>query len=219
MTGLTISPDGQSVAWIAADAGSGRALYTLSLAPGSKPHGALYSTGKPERLESCSWVSNDRLVCSADWLHRDPLDGILPFSRMPRGQYRWLERPGAEHTVKRATRAVSHSATDRSSTGCRTWTARCSWRATTARTTTRGHSSAAIEEGLGVDQVDTRNLKSRSIEKPRRDAWQYITDGRGHVRIIGIGKLNGAGQDTGTIDYLYHPANSPDFRPLSTWNF
>ena len=75
------------------------------------------------------------------------------------------------------------------------------------------------EEGLGVDQVDTRNLKSRSIEKPRRDAWQYITDGRGHVRIIGIGKLNGAGQDTGTIDYQYHPADSPDFKPLSSWDF
>jgi hypothetical protein len=71
VTALTISPDGQNVAWIAADAAAGAALYTLSLAPGAKPHGALHSSGKPERLESCNWVSNDRLVCRADWLqHR-----------------------------------------------------------------------------------------------------------------------------------------------------
>ena len=217
VTGLTISPDGQSVAWIAADSGAGARLYSFSLASGSKPQGALYSTGKPERLESCSWVSNDRLICIADWLQRDPLSGILPFSRTL-----------AVNTDGSNVRVLS----TRSSAPVRgmvlgdgqilDWLPDLDGSVLMAREyLPAAHLGTLIgedEEGLGVDQVDTRNLKSRSIEKPRRNAAQYITDGRGHVRIIGIGKVNSAGQETGVIDYLYHPANSTDFKPLSSGN-
>ena len=218
VTGLSISPDGQSVAWIAADAGSGAKLYTISLAPESKPHAALYSTGKPERLESCSWVSNDRLVCRADWLHRDPLLGILPFSRS------LAVNTDGSNVQLLSTRSNGYARGLTLTDGqILDWLPDLDGSVLMARDyRPDAHTGSLIgsdEDGLGVDQVDTRTLKSRSIEKPRQHAWQYITDGRGHVRIIGMGKFDGAGQETGTIDYLYHPANSPDFRPLSSWNF
>ncbi len=82
-----------------------------------------------------------------------------------------------------------------------------------------GSHLGSAEEGLGVEQIDTRNLQSQRVEKPRRDAWEYITDGRGHVRIVGIGKYNGRDQNTGVMDYLYHPAGSSELKPLSIYRY
>ena len=217
VTALTISPDGQNVAWIAADAAAGAALYTLSLAPGAKPHGALYSSGKPERLESCSWVSNDRLVCSADWLHKDALDGILPFSRMLA-----VNADGSNVQVL-STRGNAYSHGTALSDGhVLDWLPDKDGSVLMARLYRpddhTGTLIASTDEGLGVDEVDTRNLKSHQVEKPRRDAWQYITDGRGHVRIIGLGSINSRGQNTGTISYQYHKTDTAEFKPLSTWD-
>ena len=82
-----------------------------------------------------------------------------------------------------------------------------------------GSHLGSADDGLAVEQIDTRNLKSQRVEKPRRDAWEYITDGRGHVRIVGIGKRNGRDQNTGTIDYEYHPAGSSELKPLSIYHY
>ncbi len=218
VTGVTLSPDGQSVAWIAANSGSGATLYTLSLAPGSKPHGALYSTGKPERLESCSWVSNDRLVCSADWLRKDSLVGILPFSRS------LAVNTDGSNLQLLGTRSNGYSRGITLSDGqILDWLPDLEGSVLMARDHRPDmHTGSLIgsdEEGLGVDQVDTRNLRAHSIEKPRKNAWEYLTDGRGHVLIVGMGKFNGGGRASGRIAYLYHPANSTDFRPLSDWDF
>ncbi|HEY2808764.1 MAG TPA: alpha/beta fold hydrolase [Steroidobacteraceae bacterium] len=216
VTALTISPDGQNVAWIAADAGAGAALYTLSLAPGAKPHGALYSSGKPERLESCSWVSNDRLVCRADWLHKDALAGILPFSRMlavniDGSNVQVLSTKGNaySHGLALGDGHILDWLPDKDGSVLMAHLYRPDDHT--------GTLIASTEEGVGVDEVDTRNLKSHPIEKPRRDA-SYITDGRGHVRIIGIGNYNGHGQQNGTVSYQYHKIDTAEFKPLSSWD-
>src|SRR5690349_22261948 len=60
---LSLSPDGQSLAWIAPGQGQGSIVYTMTLGGNTKPKPALAATGSPERLERCGWVSNDRLVC------------------------------------------------------------------------------------------------------------------------------------------------------------
>jgi hypothetical protein len=187
VTGLTVSPDGQSVAWIAADARSGAKLYTLSLASESKAHVALYLTGKPERLDSCSWVSNDRLVCTVDWLRKDPGVGILPFSRS------LAVNTDGSNVQLLGTRSNSYSRGITLSDGqILDWLPDLDGSVLMARDHRPDlHTGSLIgsdEEGLGVDEVDTRTLKSRRIEKPRRDAWQYISDGRGHVRIVGLGR-------------------------------
>ncbi|MBS0578314.1 MAG: S9 family peptidase [Proteobacteria bacterium] len=218
VTALTISPDGQNLAWIAADATTGAALYTLSLAPGAEPRGALYSSGKPERLQSCSWVSNERLVCRADWLHKDPAIGILPFTRTLA-----VNADGSNVQVL-STRGNGYSHGMALSDGhVLDWLPDKEGAVLMARLyradTHTGTLVASAEEGLGVDEVDTRNLKSHPIEKPRRDAWQYITDGRGHVRIIGLGKLNSRDQNTGAISFQYHTTtDSAEFKPLATWD-
>ncbi len=217
VTAFTISPDGQSVAWIAAAAGPAAALYTLSLAPGSKPREALYASGKPERLQGCSWVSNDRLVCRADWLGKDAIAGILPFSRM------LAVNTDGSNVQLLGTRSTGYSRGRELSDGeILDWLPDQDGSVLMARDHRPddhiGSLLGSSEEGLGVDQIDTRNLKSHTVEKPRRDAWQYITDGRGHVRIIGLGRYDGGGQATGAVSYEYHKLDAAEFKPLSSWD-
>jgi hypothetical protein len=69
---LRLSPDGRSVAYIAPGEGQGSVAYTLSLDPGATPKVAMRASGKPERLVYCDWVANDRLVCDAYALIKDP---------------------------------------------------------------------------------------------------------------------------------------------------
>src|SRR3546814_20222227 len=41
------------------------------------------------------------------------------------------------------------------------------------------------DEGMGVDLVDVTSGSIKIVEKPRRDAVEYITDGNGTVRVMG----------------------------------
>lgn len=53
------------------------------------------------------------------------------------------------------------------------------------------------KEGIAVDWVDTQTLKSKSVE-PRHDGvFEYISDGRGTVRVMGISTRQGAGRRRG----------------------
>ena len=61
---VSLSPDGQSIAFVVSMKGQAAALYTRRLADGAKPLAALAVGGKPDRMGGCSWVANDRLVCT-----------------------------------------------------------------------------------------------------------------------------------------------------------
>ena len=79
-TGMSLSPDGQSVAFIRPDAGPGTILTTIDLSKTDDSRVALYTNGKPDRLSDCHWVSDQRLVCT---LLRNVKDRalLIPVSR------------------------------------------------------------------------------------------------------------------------------------------
>lgn len=84
VTGLSLSPDGKSVAYIAPTQGQGSVLVTMRLdGAAATPKKALIADGKPGRLEHCAWVSSDRLVCLVYALVKDPANvaGFLPVTR------------------------------------------------------------------------------------------------------------------------------------------
>src|SRR5277367_5676640 len=60
---MSLSPDGKTVAYVAATPGAGSVVMTLDLAAGSKARPATIADGKPDRIQGCNWVSNERLVC------------------------------------------------------------------------------------------------------------------------------------------------------------
>jgi len=60
---IALSPDGSSLAYVGAAPGPASVLYTIDLTKSSEPKIALYSDGKPESIEKCRWISNQRLAC------------------------------------------------------------------------------------------------------------------------------------------------------------
>ncbi|WP_204272530.1 hypothetical protein, partial [Enterobacter hormaechei] len=55
---------------------------------------------------------------------------------------------------------------------------------------------ANTREGMGVELVDTTTLKRRSVEQPRGNASEFISDGHGNVRILGVAETRGGGINT-----------------------
>ena len=58
-------------------------------------------------------------------------------------------------------------------------------------------------EGFGVVQVDTRTLATKVVQQPNRDAAEYLTDGIGHLRVMGIQDGSGTDQAKQVIHYSY----------------
>jgi dipeptidyl aminopeptidase/acylaminoacyl peptidase len=72
-------------------------------------------------------------------------------------------------------------------------------------------------EGVGVDRVNTRTLAVSHVEEPRLEAVDYITDGRGIVRIMGINEAR-AGMDTGITKYSYRLMGSREWLKFGAYN-
>ena len=73
-------------------------------------------------------------------------------------------------------------------------------------------------EGLGVVRVDTSNLRTSVVERPRDDAVRYIADGRGRVRIVATRGQRAERQDSPVLTYRYRAAGSNDWRDLGSYN-
>jgi dipeptidyl aminopeptidase/acylaminoacyl peptidase len=215
---LTLSPDGKSVAYVAPGVGPGSTLFTLRLEKDAKFRRALAVDGKPVHLGECRWVSNDRLACSVYGVVKDP-KYLLPFTRLmainadgsnvqmlstqinfyTRGYMLgggeiidWLPDQDGAVLMSRGYLPDDHVGTHIAST----------------------------KEGLGVDYVDTRTLKIKAVESPKEGAFEYLTDGRGTVRVMGLraGRNSGIGQDTGVFRFLYRSSESAQWRKLGEYN-
>jgi acetyl esterase/lipase len=217
VSGLNLSPDGQNVAYVAPAKGQSGVGYVLSLAPGAKPKAFLASSGNPDRLSHCFWVSNERLACRVNFLVKDPALGVLPYSRLVavnadgsnvqilsahQSSYAhgWtfgsdghiIDRlPGQDNVVlmTRVYRPDDHI----------------------------GSRIGSEKRGLAVDLVDTRNLTVKHIEPPRGDATGYISDSRGNVRIFATRGLEGD-QNTGVYTFMYRTPDSADWHKLADYN-
>jgi len=74
--------------------------------------------------------------------------------------------------------------------------------------------------GLGVDRIDTRTGQSQMVELPVDGAISYVSDGHGHVRIMGTRVVDNAlGQVRSYQRYFYRTATSRDWQPLCTYDF
>ena len=215
---VSLSPDGMSVAYVAATTGQGSVVYVQNLAKGAalttKP--ILGATGKPERLGGCDWVSNQRLVCAifgmvASNLLLEPVqlsrliaintDGTKMQLLSTKDNFYtrgiqlgggnvidWLPDEDGAVLMTRVYLPDDHT----------------------------GSHIGSSKHGVAVDRIDTHTLAAQTIELPRDDAVVYISDGRGTVRIMGIRSRRGAQgvYDSGNIAYLYRKTDSRDWLPL-----
>ena len=213
---VRLSPDGSKLAYVAPIAGQGSALYVVDLASGA-PKRATAADGEKQRLAGCSWVSNARLVCTVYAIVTNG-DRVFPVSR--------VVAVGADGgNIKVLSQADSHEAAYANLYGGEV----IDWLPDDEGAVLMGRQYVPEmrqntrlekkEEGFGVDRVDTATLSSKRVVPPKRNAAEYISDGRGNVRIMGMVPEAGAtGMMGRTVDYFYRTKGSSEWKPFGSYN-
>jgi dipeptidyl aminopeptidase/acylaminoacyl peptidase len=218
---LRLSPDGLSIAFVTPIQGQGSVVYTQALTPGAKAKVAFYADGKPYRLRGCNWVANDRLVCAVYGLVSDHKNnnvaGLLPITRLMA-----VNADGTKPQLLSVTQSQYTPGLALEDTAVIDWLPDQDGSVLMSRTyLPNGHPetrTASEESGLGVDLVDTRTLAVKHVVPPRPDATEYLSDGRGTVRIVAERNMQPGGRDSGVLTYLYRKPDSLDWQKLSTYN-
>jgi dipeptidyl aminopeptidase/acylaminoacyl peptidase len=211
----SLSPDGQSIALVAAGAGRTTQTYVLEAKEGAEPKVVASSTGKPEYLNRCDWVSADRLACQIFGAQRYG-DDVYGFSNVfgvdvAGGNIKLLSQRRGQNALSFDLRGgeivdllpgedgailMSRSYVPEAKIG------------------------SLIEkrlEGLGVDRIDTRSGAAKRIEAPQAQAIDYVSDGHGNVRIMGVQDVKGTGYASGNYKFLYRPQGKSGWSELSVY--
>lgn len=212
---VSMSPDGNKIAYIVPANGQGSRLYTVDITNAVVPRVALATSGEPERLSSCEWVSDARLICSIGIVQRDAGD-LVTASRLVAVNADGTElkfvsvRQGAnaEWVSYFGGNLVDFLPSDDGAV--------LLGRAYVPEGKI-GSIIAKTKEGYGVDRVDTRTLASKQVVAPNRLASEYISDGLGTVRIMGVVKIESE-YDSGIRRYLYRIAGRTEWAPLSEYD-
>lgn len=218
VTDLRLSPDGMSVAYVAPAAGQGSVLFVQSLAKGAprSSHPVIAAGGKPERLGGCSWVSNQRLVCViygviASNILLEPVEFTRLIAVNTDGTHaKLLSTRNNEYT--RGLQLGGGEVID--------WLPDEDGAVLMSRVYLpddhTGSHIGSSKKGLSVDWIDTQTMSTRTVESPRDDAVEYISDGRGTIRIVGTKSRRGAlgDYDSGNIAYFYRQQGSREWRPF-----
>jgi dipeptidyl aminopeptidase/acylaminoacyl peptidase len=81
-----------------------------------------------------------------------------------------------------------------------------------------GSRTGRTADGLAVERIDVRTLRTSRVEPPNNRISSYISDGRGNVRIMAIPERRSETQLGTSVAYSYRTADSRDWRPLGTYN-
>ena len=211
---ISLSPDGAQVAFLSPASGQGSSLFVASVTGGKAPVPISGADGNPERMSQCNWVSVRRLLCTVRML-TDSDAGIIGYSRLfaidqDGGNVKMVSNRTTVRTVGYAQyggRIVDFSGQDGAALIARDYVPE----------EQIGTKLANTKDGLGVDLVDTLTLNARHVESPKRTAVEYISDGRGNVRVMGLmPPATSYGYPGNIIRYSYRTKTSGDWRDLGT---
>lgn len=213
ITQVSLSPDGQRVAFLAPGKGQANDLFVADMADGA-PQRILRASGDPEILQWCRWATAARLICQIGGRQKVG-DFIYGFSSLlgvdaTGGNVKTLSTRRGDNTVGIDFRGGSV----------------IDWQPGPANSVLvmRSHVPEATliaknDDGMGVYLMDITQGSVKVVEKPRRDAREYITDGKGQVRIMGTHPMEGrTGNLSSTVRYHFKPANGGGWQPLSSYD-
>jgi dienelactone hydrolase len=215
---IDISPDGNKVVFLQPGPGRTTVLYLSDLTSEAEPTVVARSSGNPERFRWCNFVTNDRLICQVAGMNT--VEGrLIPFSRLVS-----LDLNG-ENVVMLGQRASYYDARLRQFDGdVLDWTGGEAGSILMAREIIPeegrlGTRMTRTADGLAIDRVDVRTLRSERVEAADRRAHRYLGDGQGHVRIMGTRDMRGSSGQLGTLQtYFYRTADDRDWRQLGTYD-
>jgi dipeptidyl aminopeptidase/acylaminoacyl peptidase len=213
---ISLSPDGRQIAFVVPDKARGNALYTVPVDASKPPLRILLASGDPESIGGCEWVSNARLLCRVIIVTR--YENLVPVVGS-----RLIAVDSVGGNVKVVSKREGQDALYRAFSGG------------TVVDYLSGEDGVVLlgrvyvpEErvgtnvsrslvGLGVDRVNTLTLDSKRIETPRKDAVEFIADGKGQVRLMGLNPSYDSGYSTDKVNYLYRLPGSDDWKPFGQY--
>jgi dienelactone hydrolase len=218
VTHLSLSPEGTHVAYVTPTTGQGAAVFTLGLSKGSVPKGVATSSGKPDRLNKCDWVSDSRLVCGVYGVVNSSLLELLPFTRLFS-----INADGSNIQILSSKTNAHSRGLQLGGGSVIDWTAGADNSVLMTRIYLPddhiGTRIGSKVRGLGVDRVDTSSLAMKNIEPAREDAVEYISDGYGTVRLMVIEtKRIGGQQESGILRVMFRTPGSSDWVKLGDYD-
>lgn len=212
---ISLSPDGTRVAYIAAGKGRDSAVFVATIGGGA-PVRLFAADGAPERLIQCHWASNTRILCQIYALRAEGAQ-MLGFTR-------WLavDADGTNPQILSAPTTTRSLGVSQSGGALIDWKTDKEGSVLMTRAfvpeESIGTRLASNLTGYGVERVDTRSLNRAVVEQPKELAVDYISDGNGVVRVMGMASKPGPLYDSGQYSYFYRKPGSREWLPLSTYN-
>jgi dipeptidyl aminopeptidase/acylaminoacyl peptidase len=209
----SLSPDGSSVLYITPGPGP-RSFAVISNLETGKSSVVTSADGNPEILSWCNYSSPSRAVCRISALTHQTSQ-ILGFQRLIS-----MNTDGSDGKLLGQQSSIYDTALRQTDAVVLDWKGRADGKVLMERVYVPEGGLAAIQSrlartksGLGVDVVDTKSLQSSTVEPPRDEASDYMTDGRGNVRIMRVDQYQGSGL-TGRLKYYYRTPGSNDWKTL-----
>ena len=215
---IDISPDGSKVVFLQAGPGRTTFVFVHDLASDGEPRRIMFSDGSPERFSWCNFVTNDRLICQIRGM--TDVDGILtPFSRLAS-----FDADGRNPTML-GQRGSFYDARLRQFDGSiLDWTGGRPGSVLMTRELVPeagriGTRLVRNADGLAVDRIDVRTLRSERVEPASPRASLYITDGHGTVRMMASQEMRGStGQEGSQYNYYYRRQGDREWHSFGTFD-
>ena len=215
---IDISPDGQHVVYLQPGTGRRTIAYVAEIGGSAAPRAVTSSEGDPVRLRWCRFVTNDRLICQATGMQTVDSQ-LVPFSRLIS-----IDTDGRNLTTLGQNASYYDARLRQYDGSIIDWLAPADGAVLMAReyvpeTGRIGTLVTRTADGLGVDRVDVRTLRTTPVERANPRASSYLSDGRGHVRIMVVPAVRGSTGQTGArTDYFYRRDGSSDWQPFGSYD-
>jgi dipeptidyl aminopeptidase/acylaminoacyl peptidase len=213
----SLSPDGSSVLYITPGPGPKTYAVISNLVTG-KSTVVTSADGNPELLDWCDYSAPDRAVCEVSALVHQTAQ-ILGFNRLLS-----TNLDGSDGKLLGQKSSFYDTALLQSGGYILDWNGRRDGKVLIEREYVPQGGEAAIssrlsrkKSGLGVDLVDTHNLQSSTVEQPRDEASDYMTDERGNVRLMMVEQAKQDGTLTGNVKYYYRTPDSREWKTLADY--
>lgn len=209
---ISLSPEGDKVAFIAPLSGGREQVYVADVAGGS-PVSVMVAEQEGGHLAGCKWASQDYLICNlyGTMMMREQVVG---FSRLFVVR---TDGSGAEVL----TAGESHRAIGLLQFGGNVLAFDVQGQpnqvllsrqfVTEART---GTLVGGTEAGLGIEQVDLATLRRRQVEKPREGIAGYVADENGVLRVLATYGRDPSGYVRGDLRYSFLRKGARQYEPL-----